>query len=266
MIRQASDLTAEMERQRQILLREMPERLALTALAFALATIFADPEIVLVLWAVNLLTELAANAALARAGRSRRFYVLALALTVVIETAYVLAAGLAWYDPDSHAKAFAVGMAVVTLMHLATVRSMTHVWLAAPFMALGMAMLLTLGRGLDALTLGEDAAQTMGVNLTLLRWMLIGGTAAAVGAGVAVAGAVGFVGLVVPHILRPLVGARPSRLLPASALGGAAMLLAADIATRLIAPDRDLKLGVLTAIVGAPFFLHLIWRMRRVEA
>ena len=123
MIRQASDLTAEMERQRQILLREMPERLALTALAFALATIFADPEIVLVLWAVNLLTELAANAALARAGRSRRFYVLALALTVVIETAYVLAAGLAWYDPDSHAKAFAVGMAVVTLMHLATVRS-----------------------------------------------------------------------------------------------------------------------------------------------
>ncbi len=145
-------------------------------------------------------------------------------------------------------------------------RSMTHVWLAAPFMLVGMAALLTLGRGLDALTLGEDAAQTLGVNLSRLRWALILGTAAAVGAGVAVAGAVGFVGLVVPHILRPWVGARPSRLLPASALGGAAMLLAADIATRLIAPDRDLKLGVLTAIVGAPFFLHLIWRMRRIEA
>jgi iron complex transport system permease protein len=106
----------------------------------------------------------------------------------------------------------------------------------------------------------------MGVNLARLRWMLILGTATAVGASVAVAGAVGFVGLVVPHILRPFVGARPSRLLPASALGGAAMLLAADIATRLIAPDRDLKLGVLTAIVGAPFFLHLIWKMRKVEA
>ena len=145
-------------------------------------------------------------------------------------------------------------------------RSMTHVWLAAPFMLVGMAALLTLGRGLDALTLGEDAAQTLGVNLSRLRWALILGTAAAVGAGVAVAGAVGFVGLVVPHILRPWVGARPSRLLPASALGGAAMLLAADIATRLIAPDSDLKLGVLTAIVGAPFFLHLIWRMRRIEA
>lgn len=145
-------------------------------------------------------------------------------------------------------------------------RSMTHVWLAAPFMVLGMAALLTLGRGLDALTLGEDAAQSMGVNLPLLRLVLVLGTTAAVGASVAVAGAVGFVGLVVPHILRPLVGARPSRLLPASALGGAAMLLAADIATRLIAPDSDLKLGVLTALVGAPFFLHLIWRMRRVEA
>ena len=145
-------------------------------------------------------------------------------------------------------------------------RSMTHVWLAAPFMLLGMAALLTLGRGLDALTLGEDAAQTMGVNLTRLRWLLILGTAASIGAAVAVAGAVGFVGLVVPHILRPWVGARPSRLLPAAALGGAAMLLLADIATRLITPDRDLKLGVLTAIVGAPFFLHLIWRMRKVEA
>ena len=145
-------------------------------------------------------------------------------------------------------------------------RSLTHVWLAAPLIVLGLAALMTLGRGLDALTLGEDAAQSMGVNLARLRWMLILGTATAVGASVAVAGAVGFVGLVVPHILRPFVGARPSRLLPASALGGAAMLLAADIATRLIAPDRDLKLGVLTAIVGAPFFLHLIWKMRKVEA
>ena len=83
---------------------------------------------------------------------------------------------------------------------------------------------------------------------------------------VAVAGAIGFVGLVIPHLLRPFCGGRPSRLLPASALGGAAMLLASDIAVRIIAPDQDLKLGVLTALVGAPFFLHLLWRMRGVEA
>lgn len=145
-------------------------------------------------------------------------------------------------------------------------RSMTHVWLALPLMVAGSALLLTLGRGLDALTLGEDAAQSMGVNLERLRLVLVIGTALAVGAAVAVAGAIGFVGLVVPHLLRSVVGGMPSRLLPASALGGAAMVLAADIAVRIVAPDRDLKLGVLTALIGAPFFLHLIWRMRRVEA
>jgi iron complex transport system permease protein len=145
-------------------------------------------------------------------------------------------------------------------------RSMQHVWLAAPFMLLGGGLLLSLGRGLDALTLGEDAATTMGINLIRLRWQLVFGTALAVGASVAVAGAVGFVGLVVPHLLRQLVGGRPSWLLPASALGGASMLIAADIAVRVIAPDQDLKLGVLTALIGAPFFLHLIWRVRGEEA
>ena len=103
------------------------------------------------------------------------------------------------------------------------------------------------------------------INLPRLRLRLIAGVACVVGAATAVAGAVGFVGLVVPHLLRPLVGARPSRLLPASALGGAVLVLAADIAVRLVLPDRDLKLGVLMAMVGAPVFLHLIWRMRRAE-
>lgn len=142
-------------------------------------------------------------------------------------------------------------------------RSFTHLWLALPFIALGMAALATLGRGLDALTLGEDAAEALGIRLTRLRLVLVAGVAACVGAGVAVAGAIGFVGLVVPHLLRPLVGARPGRLLAASALGGAAMLLAADIAVRLIAPGRDLKLGVVTALIGAPLFLHLIYKTRR---
>ncbi|MDP2086753.1 MAG: iron ABC transporter permease [Gemmobacter sp.] len=142
-------------------------------------------------------------------------------------------------------------------------RSMLHVSLAAPFMLVGVVLLARTGRGLDALTLGEDAASALGVSLERLRLQVVIGVAALVGAATAVAGAVGFVGLVVPHLLRPLVGARPSALLPAAALGGAAVVLAADIATRLIAPDRDLKLGVLTAIVGAPFFFRLIWSMRR---
>ncbi|MDH3262526.1 MAG: iron ABC transporter permease [Paracoccaceae bacterium] len=142
-------------------------------------------------------------------------------------------------------------------------RSMLHVAVAAPFVLAGGAVLLALGRGLDALTLGEDAASALGVNLGRLKLLVVLGAAALVGGVTAVAGAIGFVGLVVPHVLRPFVGARPSALLPASALGGAAMVLMADIAVRLIAPDRDLKLGVLTALIGAPFFLHLIWRLRR---
>ncbi|NDR58418.1 FecCD family ABC transporter permease [Aliiruegeria sabulilitoris] len=144
-------------------------------------------------------------------------------------------------------------------------RSFLHVALALPFMAVGAALLLPLGRGLDTLTLGEDAAEALGTRLGRLRLMLVAGVAALVGAATAVAGSVGFVGLVVPHLLRGAVGARPSRLLPASALGGAAMVLAADIAVRLLVPERDLKLGVLTAIVGAPLFLHLVYRTRRGE-
>lgn len=142
-------------------------------------------------------------------------------------------------------------------------RAMTHVVLAAPFMLLGWAMLAGLGRSLDALTLGEDAAASLGVNLRRVRLLAVFGTASAVGAATSVAGAIGFIGLVVPHLLRPLVGGRPSRLLLASALAGGAVLLAADVATRVLAPGRDLKLGVLTAIVGAPFFLWLIYRTRR---
>lgn len=144
-----------------------------------------------------------------------------------------------------------------------TDRSMTHVWLSAPFMVLGWAMLAPLGRALDALSLGADAAQSMGVRLGRTQTLTVLGTAASVGAATAVAGTIGFVGLIVPHLLRPLVGSRPSRLLLTSALGGAALVLAADIAVRLIAPGRDLKLGVLTAIVGAPFFLWLVIRYRR---
>ncbi|GGC04624.1 ABC transporter permease [Marivita lacus] len=142
-------------------------------------------------------------------------------------------------------------------------RAMSHVWLALPIMALGWLALAGLGRGLDALTLGEDAAEAMGISLSGLRVQLLFGTAAAVGAATAVAGAVGFVGLVVPHILRRFAHGRPSTLLWASALGGAAMLLAADLVTRLVLPERDLKLGVVMALIGAPLFLHLIYKTRR---
>ena len=158
---------------------------------------------------------------------------------------------------------FAVLEIMFWMLGSLTDRSMTHVWLAGPFMVAGWAMLAALGRPLDALTLGEDAAASMGVNLRRVQFLAVFGAAASVGAATAVAGAIGFIGLVAPHLLRPLVGSLPSRLLPASALGGACLLLAADILVRVIAPDKDLKIGVLTAIIGAPFFLWLVYRMRR---
>lgn len=157
---------------------------------------------------------------------------------------------------------FAANEIIFWMMGSLADRSMLHVWTVLPFFAAGTALLLASGRGLDALTLGEDTAASMGVRMGRLRLALVIGVAALVGSATAVAGAVGFVGLVVPHLLRRAVGASPARLLPASALGGAAVVLAADIAVRLLAPGRDLKLGVLTALVGAPFFLHLIWRTR----
>ncbi len=144
-----------------------------------------------------------------------------------------------------------------------TDRSLVHVWLAAPLILAGGAVLLTTGRALDALTLGEEAAQNLGIDLAGLRTRIVAGTALAIGAATAVAGTIGFVGLVVPHLLRPLVGHEPSRLLPASAFGGAALVLTADVALRLFAPLSEVRLGVVTALVGAPFFLWLIIRTRR---
>jgi iron complex transport system permease protein len=146
-----------------------------------------------------------------------------------------------------------------------TDRSMTHVWLALPFIAAGVVILATLARGLDALTLGEDAAATLGIDLAALRVRLVLGTALAVGASTSVAGVIGFVGLVVPHLLRGLVGYRPGALLFASALGGGALTLVADLAARLILTDREINLGVLTALIGAPFFLALVLQSRRSE-
>jgi iron complex transport system permease protein len=141
-------------------------------------------------------------------------------------------------------------------------RSLAHVWLALPLMVPGWLMVLAAARGLDALTLGEDTAHSLGFSPQRTQWLVIGGTALAVGSAVAATGVVGFVGLVVPHLLRPWVGYHPSRLLVPSFLAGAVLVTLADIAIRLLPPGPELKLGVVTALLGAPFFLHLIMRAR----
>jgi iron complex transport system permease protein len=158
---------------------------------------------------------------------------------------------------------YAVFEIVFWLMGSLADRSFEHVWLALPLMLIGWILLLSSGRGLDALTLGEDVASSLGISVSGLRARIVAGSALAVGAAVSVSGVIGFIGLVVPHLLRPLVGSRPHVLLPMSALGGAALTLAADIIVRRIGTATELKLGVVTALVGAPFFLYLVVRSRR---
>ncbi len=151
---------------------------------------------------------------------------------------------------------------VFWLLGSLTDRSLDHVYLAAPFMIAGWLALAWSAPSLDALSLGEEAAASLGVDIGRTRMLVATGAAIAVGAATAVSGVIGFVGLVVPHLLRPLVGHTPSRLLPASALGGAVLLVTADIFARVITPGVELRLGVVTALIGAPFFLMLVLRAR----
>lgn len=154
---------------------------------------------------------------------------------------------------------------VFWLMGSLSDRSMDHVWLAVPPVMIGLVMLARLGRALEALTLGEDTAASLGFDVTRTRLAAILGTALAVGPGVAVAGAVGFVGLIVPHLLRPLVSHRPGALLLIAAPAGAAFTLSADIAVRLLPTRPELKLGVMMALIGAPFLASLILKTARKD-
>ena len=161
---------------------------------------------------------------------------------------------------------FATSEIIAWLMGALTDRTMDDVLHATPFMALGALGLLSTGRALDALTLGEDAARSLGINMTRLQFQVALGTGLAVGASVAVTGVVGFVGLIVPHIMRRWVGERPSRLLIPSAIGGAILTLAADSAVRLIPGVGEVRLGIAMSAIGAPFFLLLLAKLRKGAA
>lgn len=142
-------------------------------------------------------------------------------------------------------------------------RTWAHVWLSAPFVALGLAAAMTQARTLDLLLLGEDGAAALGVNVEAAKRLLVFTAALLTGASVAVAGLVGFVGLIVPHATRLLLGPGHRRLIPASALGGAALLVACDLLARTVRPPAEIRLGVVTALCGAPFFLLLLLRRLR---
>ena len=159
--------------------------------------------------------------------------------------------------------AFAQSAIVTWLMGALTDRSWADVWLAAPLTLIGIVSLWFAGRGLDALTLGEAAARSLGVNPSQLQWLLILGIGLTVGSGVAVAGIIGFVGLVVPHLVRGLTDRRPSSLIVPSALAGALLVLVADSICRILPLVTELRLGIALSLIGAPFFLALLIRMRK---
>jgi iron complex transport system permease protein len=159
---------------------------------------------------------------------------------------------------------FAMSEIVTWLMGALADRSWREVAIAAPLTLAGIGILLAAGRGLDALTLGEAAARSLGLDPRRLQWLMIVGVGLTVGAGVAVAGVIGFVGLMVPHLVRPLTDRRPSSLMVPSALAGALLLLVADCVCRLLPlTGGELRLGIALSLLGAPFFLALLLRMRR---
>jgi len=143
-------------------------------------------------------------------------------------------------------------------------KSWTQVFLVLPFVIAGGAALAMTGRALDALSLGEAQAASLGVHIARLSAMVVAGTALSVGAITSVTGAIGFIGLVAPHLVRPFVGYAPRRVLLPASLAGALLLLCADIAARLVHTNPELRLGVFTSLLGTPFFFWLVVRIRKV--
>jgi len=158
---------------------------------------------------------------------------------------------------------FATTEIVTWLMGSLTDRSWDDVKLAVPIIIVGMVFLISTGRSLDVLTVGTDAARSMGVNILRLQWLTVLGVGLTVGASVAAAGIIGFVGLIVPHIVRPFAGHKPSSVLWPSALAGALLVVSADTIVRILPSVSELRLGIAMSLLGAPFFMVLLFKMRR---
>lgn len=214
-------------------------------------------------WALPLFALAGAGLAMALlaliAGRNAGIALFTLAGLMLASLAGALTALAIALSPN----AFALSEIVLWLNGALTDRSWREVWLAAPLVAGGIALLAMAGPRLDALTLGADAARSLGVDPRALLLLLVAGVGLTVGAGVAVAGIIGFVGLIVPHLVRPLTDRLPSSLILPSALAGACLVLVADSAVRVLPLASELPLGIALSLIGAPFFLWLLLRLRK---
>ncbi len=193
------------------------------------------------------------------AGRDTRVMTLILAGLALSSLASALIALALNLSPNP----FAVTEITFWLLGSLSDRTFEQVGLALPFMVICWSFLLYDRRALLAFTLGEDVAQTLGVSVNAAKWRIAVAVAFGVGAAVAVSGVIGFIGLVIPHLVRPLVKYDPARLLLPSAFAGACLLLAADCLVRIIPTSSELRLGVVTSLIGVPFFLFLVLRERQ---
>ncbi len=193
------------------------------------------------------------------AGRSGSLILFTLAGVIIASLAGSLTSLMISLAPTP----FATTEIVTWLMGALTDRSWDDVKLAVPLIVIGMVFLMATGRSLDALTLGEDAARSMGVNVLRLQWLAVIGVGLTVGASVAAAGIIGFVGLIVPHLVRPFAGYRPSAVMLPSALAGALLIVVADSMVRILPSVSELRLGIAMALLGAPFFMVLLFKMHR---
>ncbi len=142
-------------------------------------------------------------------------------------------------------------------------RTWIHVWISMPFVVAGILAALWFHRDLDLLLAGEETSATLGVEVETAKRVILTTVALLTGSAVAVCGVIGFVGLIVPHMVRLLLGPSHRVLLPASALTGATFLIACDLIARTIHPPTEIRLGIITAVFGAPFFLYLLRRRRK---
>ncbi|MFC6621815.1 FecCD family ABC transporter permease [Novosphingobium panipatense] len=215
--------------------------LPLAAPVFALVGAFVAAGIVLLL---------------ARTGGTLALILAGVAISGVSTALVMLALNLA---PNPYA-AYEI---MTWLMGSLSDRSWDHLALALPFIVPGLALLLSTGRALDTLALGDVQAESLGVPVARTRLLALVGTALSVGTATATAGAIGFVGLMAPHVVRPLVGYQPGRALVPAMLAGALLVTLADIATRtVVLAGAPLNIGVFTSLIGTPFFLWLVMHVR----
>jgi len=153
--------------------------------------------------------------------------------------------------------------AVAWLLGGSTTTGWRAIWVVLPYIALGLAIQIAMGHAMNVLQFGDEQAEQLGLSVSKARWLIILAASLTTASAVSFSGIIGFVGLIVPHVVRLIWGGDYRRLIPLSVLNGASLLLIADVLARVILSPQELPVGIITAIGGAPFFLWLLKRAKQ---